>query len=68
MLQNGGKYHCHNQYHLSCGFEDRRSVELHRGGQKEVKTTLIERVKWEELFLIDSSLVILITRIKDLYN
>lgn len=37
MLQNGGKYHCHNQYHLSCGFEDRRWVELHRGGQKEVK-------------------------------
>ena len=34
MLQNGGKYHCHNQYHLSCGFEDRRWVELHRGGQK----------------------------------
>ena len=22
MLQNGGKYHCHNRFHLSCGFDD----------------------------------------------
>ena len=21
MLQNGGKYHCHNRFHLSCGFD-----------------------------------------------
>ena len=60
MLQNGGKYHCHNRFHLSCGFPDHRSVELHRRGQKEVKrrSKLIERVKWEELFLIESSPII----------